>query len=179
MEGLTDLILWGEPIPEPFCSGVGDQTYGSTSRYGSGEGFGRYGDTTLCGDGMSSDESPEFEAYWQAGIDTFAKNWPEYQRQRLAAVRQEGAVLAFWWSDSKGHPCNGGFYDAPAYPGMFQVVEGPLRLCSERALHATMAPPGRYNGTRLWVVALHGETRRVHDGKIGALQREILGECVE
>jgi hypothetical protein len=178
MERLTDLIIWGEPIPSVFGSGIGDHAYGSASRYGSGYGNGHYGDSTTTGNGMSNGDSPEFEAYWQASIDAFAKNWFESQRQRLAEVR-DVAVLAFWWSDARGYPCNGGYYGVPVYPGMIQTVEGPLRLCSEYALHATMAPPGCYNGTRLWIVALHGETRRVHDGKIGALQREILGECVE
>jgi hypothetical protein len=60
-------------------------------------------------------------------------------------------------------------------PGTVEKVEGPLELCSTKALHATLIPP-KWKGERLWVVALHGEIAGDEE-KYGALEREIIGEC--
>ena len=48
-------------------------------------------------------------------------------------------------------------------------------MCSLHALHATTDPP-RWQGDRVWIVALFGEVQRAGD-KLGALHREILGEA--
>jgi hypothetical protein len=57
-----------------------------------------------------------------------------------------------------------------------EIAPGPLELCSKGTLHATLLPP-KWKGERWWIVALIGD---VVDGddKLGALQREIVGEAV-
>ena len=70
---------------------------------------------------------------------------------------------------------NGGSGD-PVIPGTVQEISGPLQLCSEKALHATLAPE-KWQGERLWLVALHGEIA-MEDDKVGALRREIICEVV-
>jgi hypothetical protein len=82
-------------------------------------------------------------------------------------------VLALWKSDARGRPSNGGRL-GEAYPGRVDEVAGPLRICTSNALHATLKPDD-WAGTRVWVVALHGEVAWDGD-KCGALKREILGE---
>jgi len=83
-------------------------------------------------------------------------------------------TIAYWRSDRDGKPANGGDAMDAAAPGLHQVVNGPLELCSHRALHATLNPPD-WQGDRLWLVALGGEV--VADGKkLGALEREIICE---
>ena len=93
----------------------------------------------------------------------------------LAALEKEGATIAFWRSDGKGRPCNGGSGD-PVKPGDVQTVPGPLQCCGPRALHATLMPP-KWKGERWWLVALIGEIVGDEE-KYGALTREIIGECV-
>jgi len=51
-----------------------------------------------------------------------------------------------------------------------------LKSCTNRALHATLIPP-KWEGDRLWVVALIGETVG-DDVKYAALEREIIGEAL-
>ncbi len=88
-------------------------------------------------------------------------------------VMQPGALLAYWRSNKAGGPANGGS-DFVATPGLIQEINGPLELCTERALHATLNPL-EWRGERLWLVALYGEL--VGDcEKVGALKREILCE---
>jgi hypothetical protein len=94
---------------------------------------------------------------------------------RLDELRRAGATLAFWRSDKNGQACNGGS-SAPVSPGKIETVSGPLKICTKNALHATFIPP-KYNGERWWIVALIGEVQ-TDDDKIGALSREIVGECL-
>jgi len=156
--------------------GYGD---GSGDGYGSGYGYGDgYGDGYGYGSGYGSgygygDGSGE---YWRAVIPAFAERLPSAQRKRLAALESEGATIAFWRSDKNGRASNGGRQTLAASPGGLDEVTGPLELCTHRALHATWMPP-KWDGERWWLVALIGEVR--HDGdKMGALKREIIGECV-
>ena len=94
----------------------------------------------------------------------------------VAFAREEPVTLAFWRSDARGQSANGGRRMVAAAPGLVQEVEGPLRLCSRQALHASVAP-GEWSGVRWWVVALLGEV--VRDGsKAGALRRLIVEEVV-
>jgi len=60
------------------------------------------------------------------------------------------------------------------YAGLVQKIEGPLQICSRRALHATYVP-SKWNGERIWLVALIGGVVEQED-KLGALEREILAE---
>jgi hypothetical protein len=61
-----------------------------------------------------------------------------------------------------------------AYCGLIETVAGPLQLCSDHTLHATLNPQ-QWKGNRLWIVALYGEIAEDED-KLGALKREILLE---
>ena len=131
---------------------------GFSSGYGSG-----YGD----GDGEKT--------YRLAVLDSYAALLPQSGKDRFAELREAGATLAYWNSDAQGRPCNGGSGD-PVKPGDVHEVEGPLNLCSSSALHATYFPR-KWKGERVWIVALIGEVKDDGD-KLGALKREIIGECV-
>ena len=150
-----------------YGSGSGDGSgygYGSGAGYGSGYG---YGDGSGYGDG----DGP----YWLATIEGFALKWPLTQQERLASLQAAGAKIAFWRSDAAGRPANGG-RGVVAAPGVVHREKGPLNLCKRGTLHATLIPP-TWKGERWWVVALIGEVVG-DDEKMGALEREILGECL-
>ena len=152
-------------------SGYGDgYGYGSGSGDGSGSGSGS-GDGSGDGDGYGSG------SYWLACVDWFSKKWDEAQQLRLAALRAAGAKIAYWRSDERGLPSNGGKLSTPAAPNVVHHDEGPLRLCDKGTLHATLIPP-KWEGSRWWIVALHGEVIG-DDEKFGCLKREIIGECLE
>ena len=138
--------------------------------YGSGPGYG-YGYGSGDGDGSGYGDGE----YWEATIDGFAAQWPADRRDRLSALRAEGAVIAFWRSDKDGRACNGG-ENKPVQPGTVETENGPLELCGRHTLHATLIPP-KWDGVRWWIVALIGDV--VGDKtKFGALKREIIGECL-
>ena len=146
---------------------------------GSGSGYG-YGDGSGSGDGYgygsgSGDGSGDAK-YWLATIQYFAKKWPAAQRSRLEALRAAGVKLAFWKSDATGRACNGGHHTQPVTVGYVEKINGPLRICTAKALHATEIPL-KWKGERTWIVALHGEVQQSED-KYGALEREILGEAL-
>ena len=61
-----------------------------------------------------------------------------------------------------------------ARPGLVQAVDGPLTLCTPRALHATFTPQ-KWKGARTWIVAMYPPIAQEGD-KIGALKREIVME---
>jgi hypothetical protein len=149
-----------------YGSGDGDG-YGSGdgSGYGYGYGYG-YGSGYGYGDGDGS--------YWLATIQYFAARWSDAQRARLEELKALGAKICFWRSDSTGRAPHGGKKDFVAVPGATQIVKGPLKICTARALHATLNPP-KWAGDRLWVVALKGEVVG-DDEKYAALEREIVGE---
>lgn len=85
-------------------------------------------------------------------------------------------MLAFWRSDKQGLPCNHKKVkrDVVAAPGVVTEIQGPLKLCTERALHATHHP-AQHSGERLWVVALYPPYEFQSD-KLGSLKREIICE---
>jgi hypothetical protein len=93
----------------------------------------------------------------------------------LKELKAQGATIAFWRSDENGRACNGG-RNSPVSPGTVETIKGPLTLCSNGALHATLIPP-KWEGERVWIVALIGEIVG-DDEKFGALTREIIGECL-
>jgi len=119
------------------------------------------------GDGSAS--------YWLRCIPFFASKWAQPRINRLAELERLGAKIAFWRSDERGCACQGGKND-PVKPGTIEKVKGPLKICSENALHGTLIPP-RWPGVRLWVVALIGEIVGDED-KYGALEREIIAEVM-
>jgi len=178
---VEQLVLAGA-VPEGLRSGDGyGDGYGygdgSGDGYGDGDGYGS-GSGDGYGSGYGSGDGDGPTAYWKATIKHFAARWTEAQRQRLADLQKSAtATIAFWWSDAHGFACNGGKSEKSAEPGMVEEIAGPLKVCTSRALHATNLPP-KWKGKRLWIVALHGETQ-TNDDKIGALKREIVGECLD
>ena len=166
-----------------FCSGDGSGYgfgygfgYGSGSSDGFGYGFGygsgcSYGSSYGVGDG--SGYGKQSEAYWLMAIEVYSSLWSYAQREKL---RLSKGKIAFWKSTKSGMPANGG-NGAPVSTGMVQVDSGPLNLCRPGTLHATAIPP-KWEGDRLWIVAMHGKTKKEND-KVGALKREIIGECIE
>jgi len=135
------------------------KTTGSGSGYGSGYGYG-YGDGSGSGSG-----------YWHYIFET-CLSWPRVEE----LTPDPDVTFGFWKSDKNGLPSNGGEWREPARSGLVQEVKGPLEICTRRALHATVQPE-KWEGERVWLVALFGETQRKED-KMGALKREILGEVV-
>ena len=87
--------------------------------------------------------------------------------------RNDARVLALWKSDADGSPANGGS-STVAYPGLIERTAGPLVLCNDGVLHASLKP-GKWKGERLWIVALGGEVIGNAE-KLGALEREIICE---
>ena len=140
------------------------------SGYGSGDGYGYgYGSGDGSGDGYGDG------SYWQACLAYFSAKWGREQRERLTALKKAGAKICYWRSTQDAKPANGGS-GAPVKAGDVQKIAGPLEVCTKRALHGTMIPP-KWKGERWWVVALIGEIQG-DDEKYGALEREIIGECV-
>ena len=60
--------------------------------------------------------------------------------------------------------------------GVIHTAPGPLNLCHQNTLHATLIPP-KWKGERWWIVALHGEVVGDEE-KYGCLKREIIGEAL-
>ena len=149
----------GSGIGIGYGDGIG---YGYGSGYGSGSGSG-------YGDGIGSAN------YWKGLLTTFATRWSPQIRERYEEVKDK-AVIAYWRSTPSGRSANGGNMSVEARPGLVQEVSGPLELCGAGALHATLNPPA-WEGERIWVVALFGEVQEQAD-KLGALKREIIGECL-
>jgi hypothetical protein len=171
-----------------YGSGFGDG-YGYGYGYGSGDGYGYgfgsgFGSGSSSGYGSGSGDGYGFgsgygygsKEYWLSTIDAFASKWPSTLQKRLSELRAAGTTIAFWRSDQKGHPSNGGGKINPAAPGVVHTAPGPLNICNAGTLHATFLPP-KWEGDRWWVVALIGDTV-TEDDKVGALKREIIGECL-
>ena len=155
-----EVVMRGEPPGWEASDGYG-------SGYGSGSGD---------GDGSGSGSGSGYgDGYWAAFIPGFAAKWQPAQRARLAELEKAGAIIAYWRSDKDGRASNGGRND-PVGPGTVEKIAGPLQLCTSRALHATLKPE-KWKGERWWIVALIGEVAK-DDDKMGALQREIIGECL-
>ena len=196
---MEPVILKGEPakLASLFGSGSGDGSgdgygsgygygYGSGSGYGDGYGSGYgygYGDGDGYGDGYGYGSGSGYgsgygsgsKEYWLATLPYFAKKMPETQQHRLAELQASGVTIAFWRSDSKGRACNGGS-NKPVAAGTVEEIEGPLKICTRRGLHATFLP-SKWKGDRWWIVALFGEIQTDGD-KVAALKREIIGECL-
>ena len=151
-------------------------SYGYGSGYGYGYGYG-YGSGSGYGSGYGSGSGDGYGdgSYWRSCIKYFAARWLPMQRKRLAELKRAKAKIAYWRSDSEGRPANGGRAD-PVKPGDIQREKGPLQLCNKGTLHATLLPP-KWKGERWWIVALKGEVVG-DDDKYGALEREIIGECL-
>ena len=153
-------------------SGSGEGSgYSSGDGSGYGDGYG-YGYGYGCGSGYGEGS----KEYWVATIPYFARKWPEPQQARLGELQTAGVTLAFWRSDANGQPTNNGGRIEAAAPGVVHIAPGPLQVCRNGTLHATV-DPSRWKGERWWIVAMHGEVQW-DDDKCGALKREILGEAL-
>ena len=150
-------------------------TYGSGSGDGSGSGSGD-GSGYGSGDGSGDGSGYGSGSYWLSCITYFVSQWADAQKAKFAELKKDGAKIAIWRSTSSGLPSNGGGKIEPAAPGVIHTAPGPLNLCNQGTLHATLIPP-KWKGERWWVVALHGEVIG-DDEKYGCLKREIIGECL-
>ena len=156
---------YGDGDGDGSGSGYG---YGSGSGYGYGSGYGDgSGDGYGYGDG--SGDGYGYAAYSQAVLQHYAG---EIGHKR---VKEDGAVLAFWKSKKDGTPANGGAGGARKV-GMIEEVAGPLKLCSNRALHATL-DLAQWEGDKIWIVALYPPIAE-ESNKIGSLKREIIAELI-
>jgi uncharacterized protein YjbI with pentapeptide repeats len=107
-------------------------------------------------------------------------HWTKRQVQSLNKAIEDGATIAFTLTGPDGEPCNGGesSQDQYARPGLVQESDGPLRLCEYGVFHATLEPH-KWNGSRVWIVALYGEVKcEANTYKLGALKREFIGEVL-
>ena len=138
-----------------------------------GDGYG-YGDGD--GDGDGSGYGSGDGDYWRATISAFAAKWPLEVQAKYEAAKAAGVTIAFWRSSKIGLPANGGGRIEAAAPGVIHTAPGPLSLCDEGTLHATLIPP-KWKGERYWIVALHGEVIGDEE-KYGCLKREIIGEAL-
>lgn len=59
--------------------------------------------------------------------------------------------------------------------GQVHKIDGPLKLCTRNALHATYKPD-EWKGSRIWIVAIHPPFQ-VDGDKLGSLKREIIAEA--
>lgn len=142
-------------------SGYGDG-YGSGNGNGYGDGYGYgYWYVDGSGDGYGSGHGELVE---QIAVESCV---------RATALLSEGCELAVWRCSLYCTPSNGGKSD-PVKPGDIQEIEGPLEICTARALHGTLAP-WKWEGERLFAVALYPPVVR-QDDKMASLKREILAE---
>jgi hypothetical protein len=61
-----------------------------------------------------------------------------------------------------------------ARAGFVESIEGPLEICTKRALHGTL-DPRKWKGVRWWIVALHEPVQRAED-KVGSLKRTFIAD---
>jgi hypothetical protein len=109
-------------------------------------------------------------------MEEIKSSWSDSQQARLRELMADGNVtIAYWCSDAHGRPANGG-KGTTAKVGLIEEIEGPLEICSKKALHATHSPHV-WQGSRVWMVALFGPVQQDRD-KFGSLKREFLGEIM-
>jgi len=101
-------------------------------------------------------------------------HWTDRQIALLERLDRQRAVFCYWCSDAWGFPSNGGTCTVRARPALEQTEPGPMSLCERGTLHATREPH-RWQGVRVWVVALLGDVVE-QDHKLGALKRVFVGE---
>ena len=137
--------------------------YGYGNGYGNGYGYGN-GNGYGYGDGKS--DSQNNKNYFDLIIESHRA------RCDIPSVK-----IVFWRSKKDGTPSNGGSKTV-AKVGLTEEVKGPLKLCSQNALHGTLNPE-KWQGEKWWVVALH-EPVGEEEHKYGSLKRTIiadLGNC--
>jgi hypothetical protein len=109
-------------------------------------------------------------------MEEIKSSWSDSQQARLRELMaDENVTIAYWCSDAHGRPANGG-KGTTARIGLIEEIEGPLQICTKKALHATHSPH-IWRGSRVWMVALFGPVQQESD-KFGSLKREFLGEIL-
>jgi hypothetical protein len=109
-------------------------------------------------------------------MEEIKSSWSDSQQARLCELMtDENVIIAYWCSDGDGRPANGG-KGTTAKIGLIEEIEGPLQICTKKALHATHSPH-IWKGCRVWMVALFGPVQQ-DNGKFGSLKREFLGEIL-
>jgi len=139
--------------------------YGSGDGDGSGYGYGS-GDGDGYGYGYGS-------GYLKEATVGFLAMLPKARRAHAQELLRTGAKIAYWRSGKDARPSNGGYSD-PVDVGTIQKIDGPLKICTAKALHATYRLD-KWSGDRIWLVALKGQIVEQED-KLSALEREILAE---
>lgn len=111
-------------------------------------------------------------------METITHSWSEDQVKRLNECLDNGDTIAFWCSDAKGQPCNGGTTIVPAETGdIISLKEvSHTTLCTSDALHGTLVP-NEFVGPRVWVCAFRHDVKK-NNNKVGAITREYLGEIL-
>lgn len=165
-------------------SGSGFGGYGHGYEYGHGRGYGRgcygysyrggHGCGYSCGCGYGG-PGYGFVSGSGHGCGHGDDNASEYWSAALPdlPMPEAGCVLAYWWSDASGRPCNGG-NGRSVCCGLTQTEAGPLKMCGAHTLHATLVPH-EWSGERLWVVAMHPPVIS-YGTKLGSLKRTVLAE---
>ena len=109
-----------------------------------------------------------------------SSSWSVSQKKRLQTLlnlqRKDPSKtwIGYWCSTAHGRSANGGTLIAPAAPGIIHTSPD-LDICRV-GLHATRFPH-RWQGTRVWLVALLG-ARIDQEDKSAAKTREIIGEIL-
>jgi hypothetical protein len=179
-DGYGDGYGYGDGDGSGYGYGYGDgygYGYGSGSGYGSGYGYGYgdgYGDGYGSGDGYGDGYGDgSGSGYLKNATVGFIAMLPEERKAHAEELMRTGAKIAYWRSGKDARPSNGGSAD-PVDIGTVQKIEGPLKICTAKALHATYRLD-KWSGDRIWLVALKGQVVEQED-KLGALEREILAE---
>lgn len=115
-------------------------------------------------------------AYSDAFADAYASAYDETYadlRPYLIELNQdaEGFVYAFCKTNEDGTPSNGGS-GTICKEGAVHEVEGPLKICTKNALHATI-DVNKWDGEALWLVKMY-EPVVMEGDKIGSLKREVV-----
>ena len=155
---------------------MGTLKYGKlpSDGYGDGDGYGYgygYGDGYGDGDGYGYGYGSGYGL--KEATVSFIAMLPDARRAHATELLRTGAKIAYWRSGKDAKPSNGGKSE-PVDIGTIQKIDGPLEICTKRALHATYRLD-KWKGDRVWLVALKGEIVEQED-KLGALEREILAE---
>ena len=166
------LPTWAKGSGYGYVYGSGDGSgygYGYGSGYGDGSGYG-------YGYGYGSGDGSGYGYGLKEACNGFIAMLPHDRREHAKRLLQGGAVFAYWRSGRDARPANGGHSDAVDV-GTIQKIDGPLKLCTRNALHATYRLD-KWQGERIWLVALKGKVVEQED-KLGALEREIIAELTD
>ena len=161
------------------CYGDGDSdSDGYGNGYGDGDNGDGYGDSDSDGYGNGYGNNGYGNNGYGNGDNGYGYgygyNGYAYWHATLAHIHTPGAITAYWCANADGTPANGGNATTRAYPGLIQEIPGPLKMCTARALHATLAP-GKWKGESIWIVQMY-PPYIIDDDKIASLKRKFISE---